>query len=287
MTFRLESNRYGKHSVRISKVRRPRRAPASKERHEFIEVAVDVELEGDFAASYIAADNSPVIATDTCKNIVYVVAKDDPIDSIESFGVTIARTFLVQYEQVHRCQVTLGERVWSRLQDSPWCFSNRELSQPTALVDLARDVEPMITSGVERLLIAKTTESGFADFHRDEFRTLADTNDRILATELSANWTYTSPETDFAATRAAVIDALLARFADHFSHSVQETLYLMGTAALAACQQIANITLIMPNKHHIRCDLSMFGRENDNEVFAVTDEPFGYITGTVARDPQA
>ena len=31
-------------------------------------------------------------------------------------------------------------------------------------------------------------------------------------------------------------------------------------------------------------DLTPFGRTNENEVFVATDEPYGYITGTVARD---
>jgi urate oxidase len=141
-----------------------------------------------------------------------------------------------------------------------------------------------VTAGIEHLLIAKTTESGFADFHRDKFRTLADTDDRILATELTATWVYESADVEFAANRVAVMNALVARFADHYSRSVQETLYFMGEAALAVCSQVTQISLAMPNKHHMRFDLSPFGRENDNEVFVVTNEPFGYITGTIARD---
>jgi hypothetical protein len=39
-----------------------------------------------------------------------------------------------------------------------------------------------------KLTGAKTTQSGFTDFHRDEFRALADTTDRILATSMPASW---------------------------------------------------------------------------------------------------
>lgn len=283
MTCRLESDRYGKHSVRVSKVRRPRVQAANREHHEFAEVSVDVELEGDFSASFTAGDNRSVIATDTCKNIVYVVAKDHSLDTIESFGLAIVEHFRSRYEQVARCVVTLRERAWSRLGDSPHSFTARDASVPTARIESLRGALPQVTSGVEQLLLAKTTESGFADFHRDEFRTLPDTHDRILATELSANWSYASSGIDFAANRTAVIGALLKRFSDHYSRSVQETLYLMGEAALAACPAAARITLAMPNKHHIRCDLTPFGRENDNEVFVVTSEPYGFITGTVTR----
>jgi urate oxidase len=212
------------------------------------------------------------------------VAKDHPLDTIESYGLAIAEHFFSNYDQVRRCMVSLRERVWSRLDESPHCFTGRDVAVPTAEIDCVRGEAPQVTAGVEQLLIAKTTESGFADFHRDEFRTLADADDRILATELSATWIYDSPKVDFSAKRVSVMNALVARFTDHYSRSVQETLYFMGEAALTACPEATQITLKMPNKHHVRFDLSPFGRENDNEVFVVTNEPFGYITGTVARD---
>jgi urate oxidase len=180
--------------------------------------------------------------------------------------------------------VSLEERVWSRLADSPFCFTASGSSTPTTTIDALRGQSPLVKSGVEKLLIAKTTESGFSNFHRDEFRTLPDTDDRILATELSAVWTYDSTTIDFAKSRGAIFDALLKRFTDHFSRSVQETLYFMGQAALAACPAAKEITLTMPNKHHLLVNLTPFGRTNENEVFVATDEPFGYITGTVARD---
>lgn len=280
----LEFDRYGKHSVRVSKVRRPRQAAPNAERHEFVEASVDVELEGDFAAAFTDGDNSNVIATDTCKNTIYVLAKDHPLDTIESFGLTVAEHFVSRYGHVSCCIVSLRERVWSRLGESPHCFQASGSMTPTAVIDLVRGKSPEVRSGVEKLLIAKTTESGFSNFHRDEFRTLPDTDDRILATELTATWTYDSGGIDFAKSREAIIAALLKRFTDHYSRSVQETLYLMGQAALAACSAAKKITLTMPNKHHLLANLTPFGRTNENEVFVATDEPFGYITGTVARD---
>jgi urate oxidase len=280
----LAFHRYGKHRVRVSKIRRPRQAAANAERHEFVEASVDVELEGDFAASFTEGDNRGVIATDTCKNTVYVLAKDHPLDTIESFGLAIAEHFLKRYQHVSRCLVSLEERVWSRLADSPFCFTASSSSTPTTAIDAMRVHTPQVKSGVEKLLIAKTTESGFSDFHRDEFRTLPDTDDRVLATELSAAWTYDSTAIDFAKSRGAIVDALLNRFTDHYSRSVQETLYFMGQAALAASPAVKEITLTMPNKHHLLVNLAPFGRTNENEVFVATDEPFGYITGTVARD---
>ncbi len=284
MAGHLKSHSYGKHRVRVSKVRRPRQSAPNTEQHEFIEATVDIELEGAFDAAFTDGDNRTVIATDTCKNTVYALAKDDSLDTIESFGITIAQYFVEKFSQVDCCHVSLSERVWTRLLDSPHAFVANERATPTAKVSLARSKTPAVCAGIEKLLIAKTTNSGFDDFHQSEFRTLADTDDRIFATELSTSWRYTSDTEDFAANRQSIMDALLSRFVDHYSRSVQETLYLMGQGALDACPAATEITLTMPNKHHILADLSPFERENKNEVFVVTDEPFGYITATLGRD---
>lgn len=284
MAGHLTSHSYGKHQVRVSKVRRPRQSVANSEHHEFIEITVDIELEGDFDAAFTDGDNRAVIATDTCKNTVYALAKDDSLESIESFGLTIAEYFLAQFSQVERCHVSLTQRVWTRLLESQHAFTANERSTPTASISLTRGVPPIVRAGIEKLLIAKTTESGFSNFHESEFRTLADTEDRILATELSALWWYAEGADGFSVSREAVMASLLERFTDHFSRSVQETLYLMGNAALDSCQTVKQITITMPNKHHLLADLSPFGRENENEVFVVTDEPFGYISATLTRD---
>ena len=76
---------------------------------------------------------------------------------------------------------------------------------------------------------------------------------------------------------------LLKTFAFHKSLSVQQTLYAMGEVVLKDYQEVKEISLIMPNKHHIPFNLEQFGMENKNEIFIATDEPFGYITGTVTR----
>ena len=64
---------------------------------------------------------------------------------------------------------------------------------------------------------------------------------------------------------------------------MQHTLYAMGEAALAACADATEITLTLPNRHHLLVDLSPFGLDNPNEVFVATDQPFGLIEATVKR----
>ena len=282
----LSHNAYGKHRVRVSKIKRPRPRKLDEEGtdvHEFIEATVHVTLEGDLATAYTEGDNTNVVATDTCRNTVYAIAKDDPFETIESFGVALAEHFLKQYAHLSQATVELAEHRWHRIQGHAHCFTGSDGETPTAKVVAQRDQPTSVSAGLDNLMIAKTTQTGFENFHRDEYRTLPDTDDRIFATVLASHWDYASADVDFAAARVAIRDAMLAKFTDHYSKSVQETLYLMGHAALDACAQATAITLTMPNKHHLKFNLEPLGRENDNEVFHVTDEPYGYITGTVTR----
>ncbi len=280
MGVRLSHNAYGKHSVRVSKIRRD---PANPGHHEFIEASVNVTIQGDLEDAYIHGDNRNVVATDTCKNTVYVVAKDDSFVSIESFGLALAKHFLGQYSHFAQVTIEIRQHTWHRLGDCGHGFIGSDSETPTARIELTRGQDPVLAAGIDGLMIAKTTATGFKDFHRDEFRTLADTDDRILASVVTSDWIYTHCEIDHAGVRAKVRLALLNKFLDHYSRSVQETMMLMGKAVLEACEEISSIRLTMPNKHHIPVNLEPFGRVNQNDVFVVTDEPFGYITAKVTR----
>lgn len=283
MTIQLLRQSYGKHRVRVSKIKRPRLDSPKNEKHELIEASVDVELEGDFADSYTHQDNSQVVATDTCRNTVYVLAKEDPFDTIESFGVRVAEHFIATYPHVRQATIRLTEHRWHRMLESPYAFIGSDQETPTATIVTIRNSKTQVESGIANLMIAKTTESGFSNFHRDAFCTLPDTEDRILATVLKADWSFTTQPDDFEEARKAIRKAMLETFVVHFSPSVQDTLYRMAVAALNSVNSIDKISLAMPNKHHLRFDLKPFDRVNDNEVFVVTDEPFGYISATVGR----
>jgi urate oxidase len=57
----------------------------------------------------------------------------------------------------------------------------------------------------------------------------------------------------------------------------------MGEAALERAPEVVQVSLSLPNKHHLLADLSPFGFQNDNEIFVPTDEPYGLIEATVRR----
>ena len=130
----------------------------------------------------------------------------------------------------------------------------------------------------------RTTGSGWSGFLRDELTTLPETDDRILATAVSARWTYAEGGIDYGASWHAARDAILEAFGDHYSPSVQFTLRRMGRAVLKAVDAIERVRLSLPNRHHLLYDLSRFSLENPNEIFHATTEPYGLIEGTVERE---
>ena len=147
------------------------------------------------------------------------------------------------------------------------------------------DHSARIEAGIEGLELLRTTGSGWSGFLRDELTTLPETDDRILATAVSARWSYAEGGIDYTAAWHDARDAILESFGDHFSPSAQFTLRRMGRAVLKAVEAIERVHLSLPNRHHLLYDLSRFGLENPNEVFHATTEPYGLIEGTVEREP--
>ena len=141
-----------------------------------------------------------------------------------------------------------------------------------------------VESGVKDLVVLKSTGSEFTGFLRDDFTTLDEADDRVLATSLTATWRYAPGEHDWEAAYDDIRRRLLEAFATTYSRALQETLYAMGTAVLEARSEVAEISLSAPNKHHHLVDLSPFGIENHGEVFIAADRPYGLIEATVTRE---
>jgi urate oxidase len=277
----LAWNRYGKFRIRLVKVRRPSNASAP---HDLVDLTLDVQLEGAFEPVYTDGDNASCIATDTMKNTVYAFARNDRIDHVEAFAMKLADYFIT-LPAVRRVRLSAAEHPWDRLsverRPHPHAFSQSGAATWTTVV--TRDQQgATVLSGLTNLVLLKTTDSAFAGFPRDHYTTLPETSDRILATSMTATWTYRSVEVDFGV-RERIRAALVETFAAHDSQSVQHTLYAMAEAALVASPEISEITLTLPNRHHVLVDLSPFGLDNPNEVFVATDQPFGLIEATVKR----
>jgi urate oxidase len=278
--MKLIQHNYGKAKVRVLKVFRAGKI------HSIKELDVQVMLQGDFDASYTKADNHLVVATDSVKNTINILAKQKLGAETEVFGIVLGEHFLKTYRHVSRVEVSLTEHCWDRIsvggKPHVHSFLEKSAAKPfSKIIETRKKIEA--ESGIEELFILKSTASGFENFLRDEFTTLRETSDRIFATKLKATWTYTKKPKSYSVTNGKILDAMLAIFAKNFSPSVQMTLFQMGEAALKAAPEISKIHIAMPNKHCLLINLKPFGLENKNELFVPTDEPHGQIEGTVAR----
>jgi urate oxidase len=277
----LVQSAYGKSRVRVMQVAR------RGNRHDVSDLTVAVRFQGAYDESYTEGDNRDVLPTDTVKNTVYALAAGTGIVEPEALGLVLARHFLAGNPRLDQVRVDLTARQWARLRveggtDDGYSFMGRGPELRSATV-MATRTGVTLSAGVVDLLILKTSRSAFAGFMTDAFTTLPETDDRLLATALTATWQYATPDVEFGAVWQRVCQTMLQTFAAHESASVQHTIYAMGEAVIAATTDVQSIHLAMPNKHHVPVDLSRFGLANRNEVFVPTDEPYGLIEATIAR----
>jgi len=285
MAIVLGPNQFGKAEVRVVAVDR------STARHSLVDLNVSSALRGDFAAAHTTGDNGHVLTTDAQKNTVFAFAREG-ISSPEEFGVRLARHFAGSFDWISGARVAVESYGWDRItvggapHDHAFRRAGGEVR--TAVVTVDGDAVHVI-AGLTDLVVLKSTGSEFWGFPRDRYTTLPETNDRILATAVTARWRYTGTDVDWNSTYDAVRTTLLETFAATHSLALQQTLYAMGEAVLTQHADVAELRFSMPNKHHFLQDLSAFGLENTLDgpgavVYHADDRPYGLIEGTVLRD---
>lgn len=283
MDAALGPNSYGKADIHLVTVDRD--TPV----HTVTDLVVDVRLRGDFDAAHTQGDNRAVVPTDTMRGTVFAFARDG-VGAPESFGLRLAHHFTSTVPAVAAADVDIRATTWRPVADHASGFVADRTGVRTAHVHVDRgDDDPdgagsvRVRAGRRDVDLLKTADSGFADFHVDDYTTLPETDDRLLATRMVADWGYADVDLDWDAAAAQVEAALLDAFAAHRSRSLQHTLYAMGAAVLAARSDVTDVHLLLPNRHHLLVDLSAYGRDNPNRVFVSTSEPAGVIEATVVR----
>lgn len=254
----LSYARYGKDNVRVYKVHRN-----SDGTQDVTEMTVCTLLEGDIAESWTQANNANIVATDTQKQTVYVMAKLHPVNPPELFASILGQHYLDQYPHISAAHISIKVHKWTRLQvegkPHPHSFVRDGNELRTVEAVAKRGAGLKIRSGVTGLLVLKSTGSQFWGFHRDEYTRLPETWDRILSTEVEAIWQWRNfadvkaVEKEVDIFNKAWSDAktiTLETFAKENSPSVQNTMYLMSEQILAAAPLVDSVDYSLPNKHY-------------------------------------
>ncbi|MBL7491798.1 urate oxidase [Frankia sp. AgB1.9] len=280
MAIVLGPNQFGKAEVRL--VHLDRSTPV----HRITDLNVSTALRGDFAAAHLVGDNAHIHTTDAQKNTVYAFARDG-VGEIEEFGLRLARHFTGSFGWITGSRIEIEQYGWDRIPvdgaGHDHAFSRAGAERRTTVVTVDGD-DAYIVSGLAGLVVLKSTGSEFWGYATDRYTTLAETTDRILATEVTAGWRLTGTDHDYGKLFTSIRTILLETFASVHSLALQQTLYKMGEEVLTAHPEVAEIRMSMPNKHHFLVDLEPYGLDNPNVVFYAADRPYGKIEGTVTRD---
>jgi urate oxidase len=272
---RLGPNRYGKAETHVVRVTR------DGDTHHIRDLTVGIALSGDMEAVHRTGDNAAVLPTDTQKNTVFAFARKYGIDSPEEFGLVLARHFVGSQPSIHHARVEIEEHTWRRMGDHSFVRDGGETRTAVIHHD---DTATHVVSGLKDLVVLNSGDSEFWGYLKDEYTTLPETRDRILATEVAAQWRHASADGDWEESYPRARLALLDGFAGTYSLSLQQTLYAMGDRLLDVLPDVCEVRLTLPNKHHFTVDLEPFGLDNENEVFFAADRPYGLIEGAVVRD---
>lgn len=271
----LGRNSYGKSEIHLVHLDR------SDQQHRVSDLTVSVQLQGDFDAAHLEGDNTGLVATDSQKNIVYGLARSEPPGAPESFALRVANYLVEEYGSIGHARVDVEAAEWVPLARDAFQREGGQRRVGTAVVSDTGDRH--VLGGLSGMALFKSAHSAFVGFLRDRWTTLAETDDRILASAVRARWRFSSVEVDFDEQHRLATGAITEAFARHHSASLQQTLYAMGEALLEACSDVAEARLSMPNLHHFLVDLSGVGLDNPNTVFHADDRPYGLIEGVVER----
>jgi len=301
---KLTAARYGKDKVRVLRVVK------NGKYHEVAEYTVRALLEGDVETSYTQSDNSVVVATDSIKNTVYIKAKESKnVLQPESFALELGTHFVKTYAHIYKAFIDITQLKWSRIpiDGEPHPHSFQRDGDDKRIVSVEVDasqgkdkISAKVKSGIQDLLVLKSTGSAFENFVRDEYTTLPEVSDRIFSTSVDCSYDLVLPSTSltvegvsdlgvpFDAIYKSVVDTTLKIFAEDASASVQATLYKMCEKIIHDNKAVSDVTYRLPNQHYFAVDMSYYkGYKNtavgDAEVYMPVSAPSGLITATVTR----
>jgi len=282
-------HQHGKAKVRVARLWRG----AVGQQHRFVEWSVSISITSHVLPAFTDGDNSNIVATDSIKNTVYALAKESKDElSAEDFAIFVGQHFVRTYPKiVTGSKISIIEKQWERVSVAGVEHDHGfKLGTGKHVVEVLVDSagRAKVTSGLTDFTVLKTTQSGFDNFVRDKFTVLPDTKERMLATVINANWSYSSKPANFQKQWEGVKAVLLETFygpahTGVFSPSVQFTLFQMEKNVLTSFPEIESVHLSLPNVHFLPVNLPTVGVKFENDVFLPTDEPHGSIEARLSR----
>src|SRR5579875_1774788 len=205
MGISLGANQYGKAENRVVRIYR------DTARHELVDLNVSTSLRGEFTDSHVTGDQADVLPTDTQKNTAFAYAKKHGVSSPEDYAIALGRRLLQATPKADSAQVRVEQYPWDRIpvgsEGHGHAFVRRGDGTRTTVVTVGGrgDRERVsVVSGLCDLVLLKTTGSEFKGFLTDEYTTLQETDDRVMATSLVARWRYADTDTDWNASHASI-----------------------------------------------------------------------------------
>jgi urate oxidase len=276
---RIGSSSHGESRLRMLRITR------RGDRHDPKELSVSFRFEGEFASAFRDGRADGLPPGEALKNLVHRAAHEYGSCEIEEFGLALCERVLKEHRAITRARVEITEQAWTRLdaggrpQGQAFMAGSPEV-KTTAVTSNGRQVA--VVSGLDALNVMRT--AGFAlpeEVGADDG--IADGLQRLLVGQLTARWTYSSPDVTFRSYRQGVRAAIIETFAWHPSRSVQHTLYAIAEVALATYQEIADVTLAFHERPYRPADLFTAGIENPDDLFVSLEEPLGVVEITVER----
>ena len=280
MSVRLAENSYGESNIRLLRLAR------QEGRDDVKDLTLTIRFDGDFEAAHAKGDNRKIVPGDTVKNTVYALARQHSMETAEDFALHLIEHFLTYNPQIATVRIETAENVWARLphggKPHPSAFARAGGERRTSLLTGTRETTS-IRSGVDGLVVMKTSDATFDNFLREPYTTLPADSNRILGAMIQADWLYTNEDIEFGPVWHGLRQMLVEVFAEHKSKSLQHTLYAMGEAVLNNFNNIEEIHLSSPEKHLNLVDLTPLGMDNPGTVFVPLDAPYGTADATLKK----
>jgi len=207
-------------------------------------------VSGDaFWPTYTEGDNTGLIATDSMKNFIQRETLNFTGSDLLSYCRFLGEKFLATYPQAEGVQVKASEVPYAALPGGVG-FTPGGPDRAMARVEIGRGGIVEAISGIHGFKLLRLGGSAFHGFVRDEYTTLPEMTNRPLHMWLDVEWQYAGPEAvnSDGATVAAARTSVREVFESFESGSIQQVIYQMGTALLAALPAIAEISLEAQNR---------------------------------------